>query len=227
MKDKILIYQPFGLGDILFTWPLINDIADKNDNDFIWPVDSNFIWIKDYLIHPNITFVRGDKLEVNEFTYIIDLLNANSPGLDCMASKYYSRGYTDNTLWKTLTWKRNIEKENKLYYDVLGLEDNEQYTLLNRTFANPDLKYVSPFEFTTNNKVIEQHYFEGYTLLDWAKVFENAKEIHTVSTSNYWVISCLNVKGELHLYPRIPLEQDFYNLRTIFKNPSKPWILHV
>jgi hypothetical protein len=53
---------------------------------------------------------------------------------------------------------------------------------------------------------------EGFSLFDWAKVLEGAKEIHTVSTSVLYILDLLET-GPVHVYVRAPNEKDhsFYD----------------
>ena len=134
MKENIIIMQPFGIGDILFISPIIS----KLDYDVIWPVNDEYIWIKDYLVLPNTTFIEMSKYR-NEPIYSlvekIDFLNAEnilrSMGikLDCMGAKYHYVS-EDISEWKTLKWNRNYDKENvsgiqKIVDIITDLEESQ------------------------------------------------------------------------------------------------------
>jgi hypothetical protein len=227
MKENIIIMQPFGIGDILFISPIIS----KLDYDVIWPVNDEYIWIKDYLVLPNTTFIEMSKYR-NEPIYSlvekIDFLNAEnilrSMGikLDCMGAKYHYVS-EDISEWKTLKWNRNYDKENELY-EKLGLKEGEEYTLVNCNFASPDLKYKISITPESNNKVIQMDYIDGFTLLDWGKVIENSKEFHTVSTATFYMVEFLNCKEtKLHLYPRYGIDNNLNPIRPII---SERWVCH-
>ena len=101
-------------------------------------------------------------------------------GTRMMSGKYRMVGM-DHTDWgKYFKFNRNIEKENELYYDVLGLNDDSEYAYVN-DIVTTDIVKTGKFsgkEFdypVVNNQIID-----GYSLFDWVKVWENAKEIHTV-----------------------------------------------
>jgi hypothetical protein len=100
-------------------------------------------------------------------------------------------------------FKRNIDKENKLYYDVLGLKDDSEYVFVNRQFASPPetqiCKYIDLNRFSN---YIEMKYINDFTIFDWCKVIENAKEIHTVETSINYIIDKINPKGKLEMYSK-------------------------
>jgi hypothetical protein len=61
---------------------------------------------------------------------------------------------------------------------------------------------------------VELREIGGFNLLDWAKVIENATNIHAVGSSNIYLFETLDLKAkELHLYKRLPRENhfEFYN----------------
>jgi hypothetical protein len=50
---------------------------------------------------------------------------------------------------------------------------------------------------------------DGFTLFDWSKIIENASEIHTVATSNLFLLETLNLKAnKVNIYPRRPRENN-------------------
>jgi hypothetical protein len=50
---------------------------------------------------------------------------------------------------------------------------------------------------------------DGFTLFDWSKIIENASEIHTVSTSNLFLLETLTLKADkINIYPRKPRENN-------------------
>ncbi len=64
----------------------------------------------------------------------------------------------------------------------------------------------------------------GYTMLDWAKVIINAKEIHTVETSVVYMFEALPLKAkEIHIYPRVPYEGVCVGIKNF---APENWILH-
>ena len=60
------------------------------------------------------------------------------------------------------------------------------------------------------HQIIYMNKIPGYTMLDWAKVIENADQIYTVSTSNLFLIETLPIKASnVCIYPRLPRENNF------------------
>ena len=203
-----LIYQPCGLGDILFLQKLAHHIKSQG-YEVYWPVVHEFKWLSDYI--PEFNWVSWDDIDVKitgpplpdrvkfphkEYylpenrTTITDDFYFFQGFLPChpiMSGKYNSIGL-DWSDWRDyIKWTRYIEKENKLFYDVLGLQDGQEYVLVNRTFATRP--YLHFFEHIPNTeehygcKVVELSILDGYSLFDWFKVFYHAKEIHMIETS--------------------------------------------
>jgi len=224
---RYIIDQPFGVGDILFLSPIISYIdCDK----LIWPVVDHYYWISDYIKIPNLTFIKNsefNKLDYSEFIHI-PLQHAHRilpESEDCMIAKYKILGahldYFYSGIKSVIT--RNSVKELELY-SLLGLCDNESYTVINNNFAGPEHNYKLDINISTTDKIIHMDYTPGFTLLDWMYVLENAKSIHTVSTSLFFVIEALNTDNiELHLYPRKPLDIDLSPIKTLL---NKKWICH-
>lgn len=221
---KYIFNQFQGLGDILFCEPIAKHFYENGKNQIIWPVNAEFLWLNEYL--PYINFVAKHQYNFNwESTFIgqnndeyhIPLRFANpifrklhphdySDQYHTMLDKYRLLNL-DTSLWRTLKWIRNIEKENELFYKH-GLLDNTPYILVNNNWsANTINIQVSNDQ---NYPIVYMNKIDNYTMLDWAKIIENAHEIHTVSTSNLYMIETLNIIAKrVYIYPRRPRENNF------------------
>ena len=106
-------------------------------------------------------------------------------------------------LWKTLTWERNYDKENELYNLLIK---NDDYILVNTKWSDGNV----PINITTNNQIVYMDKINGFSMLDWAKIIEKAGEIHTVSTSNLYMIETLKLSTDkIFIYLRKPRENNF------------------
>jgi hypothetical protein len=221
---KVIINQPFGIGDILFLNPLIKQLDIEQA---IWPVVDHYYWIKDYVSIDNLTFIKVSKFNLSNYEdYVeIPLQHAHSfipQANDCMEAKYLLLE-ADPELWRTLTFNRNKEKETQLKQH-LNIHPNDKFIFVNNNFAGPEYNYKVNITPQSNHKIIYQEYIEGFTLLDWCGVLEQSIEIHTVSTALFFVIEALNLEStSLHLYPRKPLDKDLSPIKTLISNK---WICH-
>lgn len=211
-----LIYQPCGLGDILFLQKLGYKMKEMG-YEVYWPVVCELEWLNDYI--PDFNFIAQDTKEKriarppladeiqfpfkeyyrteNPTTITDELYFYNGfieEGGPAMAGKYNKIGMDWGDYRDYIKFNRNIEKENELYYNVLGLEDGEEYVLVNRTFATrPHLMFyenisVSPEHYGC--RVVEMKVLPDYTLFDWFKVFANARDVEMIeSAPNYFLES--------------------------------------
>jgi hypothetical protein len=193
----------------------------------VWPVVDHYYWIKDYISMDNLTFVKESEFNsLNYKDYVeVPLQHAHSlvpQAEDCMQAKYMLL-HADPELWRTITFNRNSEKENQLK-QYLNISPNDKFIFVNNNFAGPEYNYKVDIKLDTDLKIIYQEYIEGFTLLDWCGVLEQAKEIHTVITSLFFVIEALNLENtSLHLYPRKPLDKDLSPIKTLISNK---WICY-
>jgi hypothetical protein len=228
--DNIIINQFMGMGDILFCIPLSKYFKDLGYN-IIWPINNEFLGIK-----KNFEFIEFvDKsefnMDYNSNSIIIDgrslilplrfannIINNGEPKT-CMIDKYKFLNLPSE-MWTTLEWKRDIKKENELYYDILKIKDDEEYNLINETF-NMDKKIHIDCDNGLRN--IKFDIIDGFGILDWYKVIENAINIHTVGTSIVFIIEVIPTKKlcDYFLYARRPFEPncDYYNY--LLKKPTK------
>ena len=182
----------------------------------VWPLKDEILWIKDYI--PDIEFCsREDEFPGKQhygqdfvilspqFIYL-GLMNThfwqNDYGVEdqdtCMVmhSKYLMM-QLDWTNWSEgFQFDRKIDKENDLYYNVLGLKDDSEYIFVNR-YANTENRRNDQLTFPEFDlPVIDLQILKGFSLFDWCKVIENAQEIHTVHTSMPYLIDRLNIKAK-------------------------------
>jgi hypothetical protein len=218
---QYVIDQPFGIGDILFLTPIAIDL--QQEHDVIWPIQDEFMWLKDYF---DINFAPISTWHDNNKYIQIPFRNAQS----ILNHKYtmsakYNLVHLDHNEWKKLKWKRNIKKENELYYEILRLNDNDEYSLVNCNYAAPNLNYKSNINIAKGNRIYLK-YINGFTLLDWAKVIENASEIHTVSTSLNYIVEVLYKKDmyNVHIYQR-PIDK-LSTVEVIGDILNKDWQIH-
>lgn len=232
-KNKnIIINQFMGLGDILFIIPICYNFIDKGYN-VILPVNKEFMNISENfdmikIIDKNtlkIDYENNSIIETNNdviipLRFANNLLNNGDPRT-CMSDKYKFVNLPLN-LWKNLKWKRNINKENELYYNILNLKDYSEYTLVNNLYS---MNFKINININDNsNNLINMRIIDGYNLLDWYKVIQNAKYIHTVGTAINYIMEVIPMKSkELHLYRR-PMEKDFSFYLYLF---DKKYILHI
>lgn len=216
----IVPIQRWGIGDIIYEQTVVRKVA--NGNSILWPVEPHFV---DGLsrAYPDITFSDGSKMDIDferRDDYVQNAMRflplrwADSimkvPYTACMASKY-SLYHQDYRIWKERAmWHRDTVKEDELF-EVLGC-NNGPYNLINRFFGSDSQLQVT---INVNNECqnIEMKTIQGFSLFDYAKVMENADNLHLVSSSTIYLTEQLELKAkEVHLYCRRPIEYNFANI---------------
>lgn len=191
----IVPIQAFGLGDCIFEQTIVRKIA--NGNPIEWPVEPQFLEGLQRA-YPDITWLdkntAGIDLERRE-DYVKDGrrylplrwcdTNYKAPYARCMALKYEYYGHDFHT-WKQMArWSRNMRRELTLKHYIGAID--EPYALVNRYFGSSSQlrAYIPP---VSGLKEIEMRTLLGYSLFDWARVIEGATEIHTVSSSIFYLL---------------------------------------
>jgi len=220
-KETYLIRQPAGLGDIFFCMKIASTIKE-NGGKVIWPVYDTISYVKDYLkdgeIYVSINeFQTNEKyfkyhiaynsnyaLPTDDFEYIplqsADSIYTNEKIMD---SKYKLVDLDFSDWYDYFEFSRNIEKENHLFYDVLKLQDSDEYTFLNRNYGTPPYSKVFSIDISLFNNVIEMFISEEFSVFDWCKVIERASSIVMIDSSLNYIIEKLNLRTScLYLYVR-------------------------
>ena len=111
---------------------------------------------------------------------------------------------SQQVVFKLNKWQRILyDKENELYSLLIKEPD---YVLINTKWSDGN----TPINITKKSQVVYMDKIDGFTMLDWAKIIENAKEIHTVSTSNLFMIETLKLlTDDVSIYLRRPRENNF------------------
>lgn len=229
---KIIVNQPWGLGDVVFCQTLAQKIAEGRE--IIWPVMSHFVEGLNRA-YPRITFVdmksagidfdRRDQYEILHpsfglctvlpFRWAVE--NMKLPYKDCMKSKYLMYGM-DFEIWRgDARWKRDMSHEGLLYDDrtIIAFASNGggNYTFSNDIFGSECKMKVPIPECGVKMEVLPHS-----SLFDWASIIQDAAAIHTVSTSIIYLLEMLDLRApEVHLYNRPIKGQGFDNIDYLLK----------
>jgi len=235
LNSKIcLVFQPLGIGDVFFCQAIGKHFIEKGYR-VVWPLASHIMYITDYIETYGIEYVDRESdfpkkdfyveqnpLVLEEDFVFLPLANASHrvPNSSLMYAKYELVGL-DFKIWKdSFTIKRNVERENNLYYNVLGLKEDEEYVFLNRKWGTPPYYNEAPFSVDTDLKTVEMQFIPGDNIFDWLKVIENASMIVTVDTSYLLLMEKLdNIKSTaFYCYPRsgtldfVPIIEKMYSI---------------
>jgi hypothetical protein len=238
-----LIKQPQGIGDIFFTQKIAYHFRHLGYR-VIWPVVPVYKSIKEYMTNFEYPCIEDDfehkdlyescgkdkifrwKEGSPDEIIVVPTNHLSTPEeTPVMFRKFALVGldYSDWADW--FNFKRNTEKENRLYYDVLGLKDNEEYIFVNRNIGTPPHDF-SRWDVPVDSKIekqIDSSFENGFTLFDWCKVLENASEFHVLETSITYLIEKINTKASVYNMFSRNLHNDFSEYKEIYKNKSWNW----
>ena len=206
-----VIKQPAGIGDIFFCQKIARYMA-YHGYQIIWPINPDIIWIRDYI--KGILFCstedefpmkdiydKGTGYVIEDTGAFISTATADMTHNDSriMSSKYTMLGMDYSDWAKYFIFERNLDKENDLYYNVLGLTDDSEFAFISNLYNTDirDSKFISPEQFDL--PVVELQILDGFTLFDWCKVLEKAKKIHTVNTSINYIIDVLDTSCDEYI----------------------------
>ena len=94
--------------------------------------------------------------------------------------------------------------------DLWGAKFNRKINLV-KTSSLSNAKYDYP--------VIENRVVDGFTLLDWTMVLQNAKEIHTVPTAISFIVDVIDTEAQVFYYPNS--ERQYKDVIDIFNNVTE------
>jgi len=227
-----LIKQPAGIGDIFFCQKIAKTMMSQG-YQIIWPLRPDIVWIRDYITDiyfpsVNDSFPGKDIFDnaagyvIEENAAFISTATADITHSDgkIMSSKYSMIGLDYDDWQDYFHFDRNFDKENELYYNVLGLTDDAEFIFINNLY-NTDIKNSNLF--SKNNfdlPVIELKILDGFTLFDWCKVLEKAKKIYTINTSINYIIEVIDTSyDEYVIYAHD--EKNKSEIDYLFKKPHK------
>lgn len=144
-----LIKQPVGLGDVFYLQKFAS-ILKENGYQVILPLRDDVFWISDYV--KGVSFCKlSDDFPGKEYYYsgqfamekdnflFLSPDGFQLPGKRIMESKYLLIDSSDSDWFDYFCFERNIDKENELYYNVLGLTDNTDFVFIRNGQCRPKI----------------------------------------------------------------------------------------
>jgi hypothetical protein len=209
-KKKVLINQPYFLGDIIFVMALVQKYVNEG-YDVIYPVRDEYMNLQKNF--PTIKLIPLSRFPMYEqynrtdtwfedSEYIVISLRHSylRKGLPYhMKDKYEGMGLQLD-LWREIKIVRDFETEKKLFTE-LGLNPDEKYNLINE-FERPffhriPITVVSPYKNVYMSKLKE------FSLLDWIGVMEKAQSIHAIGSAIQYLMETIpTMPKDLHIYRR-------------------------
>ena len=224
-----LIKQPAGFGDIIFCQKIAKILQEKTEyKKIIWPVAPVYSYLNEYmgdddLYIPNETddfpckevYQSGSiaVLKSEEF-FFIPLQSSDSMFSACTchnnprAHGHIKYNFCDMEYhdWKDYVAFRRFEDRECALIEHLGLNILEPYNLINKSCGTPPhCEYRNNIKPDNDYKNVYMEPIEGFSLFDWLKVCEHAKEIHTMETGLWYLLDKINLEN-VYIYSKYTSE---------------------
>ena len=108
--------------------------------------------------------------------------------------------------WKDYVAFRRFEDRECALIEHLGLNILEPYNLINKSCGTPPhCEYRNNIKPDNDYKNVYMEPIEGFSLFDWLKVCEHAKEIHTMETGLWYLLDKINLEN-VYIYSKYTSE---------------------
>ena len=201
MDMDLYLCTHYGFGDYVVCYGLVKELAKQYDNVILFAISHRsdlhidnikrlYSSIKNVQVstdnptsHKDVLYVGWDK-----FTEAL----RRDPSTHCLKFFYEQVGVSLNLMWDNFYYDRNMAKEKEIYYDRLGLKDDEEYIFLH---DDPVRGFVINRQLVSPNiKVIHLVELEDISILDTLYLVEKSKEVHVGNTGLVPFIELMNIK---------------------------------
>jgi len=237
-----LIKQPAGIGDIFLCQKIAKFCINEMGCEVVWPLLPQIMWIKDYIVVPGLFFVDertafpykdlynshiATVYHTEEVLYI-PLQSADQlfPGELILNAKYTLVGMNLSDWAEYFTYRRDMEKEEHLFYDILKIKEGELYSLVNKMYGTPPTQRQLDISVDTGDRLIMVELFDGVSVFDWCLTLTRASSIHFVDSCYSLVMESLKLENNINLYSRTsrPHTPSYSQTRHLFSSPVWNWV---
>lgn len=222
--NNLYICTHYGFGDYVICYGLVKELAKKYDNVILFAIPHrsklHLDNIKRLYSSINNVQINTDKPNLYENVLYVgwhnwDAALQKNPTIQFQKFFYEQVDVPLNLLWDNFYFERNMDKEKEIYYDILGLKDNEEYVFLH---DDPIRNYVINKKYITPNlKIIHLVELEDISILDTLYLVEKSKEVHMTTTGLVSFVDQMNINHNnlnFHKYVRpAPFEQPILRLK--------------
>jgi hypothetical protein len=188
---------------ILFVRKHLSDLHIENVSRLYSSIENVTINTDDPKIYPDVMYIGWDKF----FKAIKE-----DPLIQCQKFFYDQVGVPLNLLWDNFYFKRDLNKEKEIFYE-LGLKEWEEYIFLH---DDPSRNYIIDRKYIPDIRVIHLADYPKISILDTLYLVEQAKEVHMTNTGLVSFVDQMNIKHNnlfYHKYTRpLAFEQPILRL---------------
>ena len=236
---SIYIYHHLGLGDHIICNGIIREYVEKYDKVFHFVKPSNFDNVSFmYRDLKNLNLIKMNPEDIKFFLSIPPTKNLLMIGylrdyFKKLADDIYRSfdiGFYDmanialEEKWNKFYLDRNIEREKEIFYNVLGLKDNENFIFIHE---DSQRNYLLNRSYLPEGiKIISAENFKNIGIFDFIYTIEKAKEIHVMASSFYCLIDTAQINTNclvLHDYVNTSMGQDTHDDTAGFLKYKLNW----
>jgi len=208
MKDTLYIWHHLGIGDTFICNGIVRHYAKLYKNIYLfyrYPYkektkrlysDLNNIYLIDGGTH------EDSLAKIWEMTHPSSLLLKiridRLPNDKTFDQVFYEQAKLPFEMkWSNFYFKRDLEKEKKVFYDILGLKDNEDFIFVHA--ATRDHIDLIPKNISEKIKIIRPS-DQSIDIYDFLYTIEKAKEVHMMNSSFLCLIDCIQLRNDNLFY---------------------------
>lgn len=125
---------------------------------------------------------------------------------------YNMVGIPFNLKWDNFYLERDLDKEKEVYYDILALKDNQEFTFVHEDAYNKDEDRTIRRDYIDRNiRLVNITDYPEISILDTAYTIQRAKQVHVINSSFRTFIDLMGINNKnlyYHKYTRPnPAEQ--------------------
>jgi hypothetical protein len=221
MKELYLCIH-HGFGDYVVCYGLVKELAKRYDTIYLFAINHrSYLQTNNirrlYSSIENVRIITDDPNSIKDVFYIggakFSEAAAKNPNIEYQRFFYDQAGVPLNLLWDNFYFERNMEREKRIYYDILGLKDNEEYIFLH---DDPVRHFVINKKYIPDLKIIHLVDLPEISILDTLYLVEKAKQVHMTNTGLVSFVDQMNIKHSslnYHKYVRpLAFEQPILKL---------------
>lgn len=208
-NNVLYLYTPHGMGDILICYGFIKEFSKKYNKIYYYVVDPHFDnTIRLFRSIPNVEITKciiiNNLVQVHKNTLIVGWQHytkalENNPDLHCDKFCYEYVNVPLEKKWDNFYFERDIEKEKNVFYNILGLKDEEEFFFVHEA---EDKGFLDRGYIKENVKIINPTHYPQVSLFDFLYTIEKSKEVHVVNSSFLTLIDIININHDNLYYHR-------------------------
>lgn len=210
ITDELYLCTYVGMGDILICYGLIKELSKRYKKIYYYVEEhyyDNTVRLCKNL--PNVELIIVEKinkiLQVHPDSLVVGWRNYEEttkiiPDLHGDQFFYDFVNMPLEKKWENFDFERDIEKEKDIFYNKLGLTDNEDFIFIHEDADRNMIlnrKYITP-----GKRIINLTDYKDISILDCLYIVEKSSEVHVMNSAVVQFIDLMQIKHNNLFYHR-------------------------